>query len=189
MKPPLWRFAITTSALVGVALWANPASSFENEPTGYGGLQWGTMSTDGLKLLDEDPDNFDRIFAPVLDATSLGGVAVYDIEYRYNIMDVLYRVVLHTAGTPNFNTVSSYLSEIHGPAEEVLADGAQVWRGETTEIVLYIDPGTDFVTVTYTGVQEVERLLEMIDAASAVLDDAEEDSDEEQDDPFGILFR
>ena len=208
MKRPSWRSVIAISALIGVALWANPASSFDNEPTGYGGLQWGTTSTDGLDYLEEDPNNLDRIFVRFPDTMSLGDVEVYDIEYLYNFMDEFYSVVLKTTGTPKFNRLSSYLSEVHGPAEENLPDGGQVWRGETTEIWLDLDPRTDSVTVTYTGVQVVEKMLKTIDAISDVLGDpeedvdstdldaafeflkdAEEESNEEQDNGLGDLFR
>lgn len=177
MTCPSWRSFIGISALVGAALWANPASSFDNEPAGYGGLQWGTTSTDGLELLEEDPNNLDRIFVRFPDNMSLGGVEVYDIEYLYNFMDEFYRVVVRTTGAPKFNRLSSYLSEVHGPAHENLPDGGRVWRGETTRIQLDFDPRTDSVIVTYTGVKVVERLLEAIDAVSDVLGGSEEDVD------------
>lgn len=190
-------------AWVGVALWANPASSYDNEPTGYGGLQWGTTNTDGLELLDEDPDNLDRIFVRFSDTMSLGGVEVYDIEYLYNFMSEFYSVVVKTTGTPKFNRLASYLSERHGPPQENQPDGYQVWQGETTRIELDLDPRTDSVTVTYTGVKVVEQMLKTIDAISGVLggsdqdtdaaldflENAGEQSDEEQDNGLGDLFR
>jgi len=176
-----------------ISVWALPASSYENEPTGFGGLEWGSSVPEDMTYLSEDPDTFEQIFTRSTDALRLGGVSVETIHYVFNYTMQFCRVEVTGTGQYDHIALYDYLIRMHGEEDETTwsdIEGRSIWEGSNTriEVILNVTADPPAFKAVYIGTGVVESMLEGIDSIMDALEDLPNESDEEEEDPFGSLF-
>ena len=189
-----WYSTLRAFGLVAGIVWAPLASPYENEPTGFGGLEWGAAVPDDMTFVSEDPDTWDQTFARSSDALRFGSASVEAVYYVFNFAGEFYKAEIYAADRIDNDELYAYLKGTHGDADEMVAEPDlepwSLWKGQTTTIEFILHK-TDYPPnskVVYVGTGVLESTLDMIDGALGVLDGIIEEGDEEEEDPFGSLF-
>lgn len=99
MKQRNLTTTIVLSVFVIAVSWMPLANAYENEPIGFDDLKWGSVATDDMTLVEEDPVTFDRKYTRSTDEMILAGVPVTGIRYEFDFIGVLYRVTVTGGGT------------------------------------------------------------------------------------------
>lgn len=179
-----WFLILAFCTLLGAGGWANLADSFENEPAGFGGLEWGSAVPDDMTYVRDI--GFDSVFTRKSDTLRVGDATVGAIYYFFVYTEKLYRVEIYGTGRTDYGAIYDFLRELHGNADEGFEEGVRarhVWNGEVTRIELMLDAGEyppEFVTI-YTKAVEVDNTLDAIDSALDFLDNSSNGADPEVD--------
>lgn len=133
-----------------VLLLVVPATgrAFPNEPTGYGGFEWGT-SIRKISHLAADPDASPeagfKIYQRQTAATPLfGNIPLQKMSYVFQ-SDQLVAGVMYVDGAPRFYEILKTIKKMHGngvPTEQFGTPGGMVWDGKVSTITVTFDSQT-----------------------------------------------
>ena len=123
---------------IGILILLIPSTSlgFKNEPTGFGGIEWGTNINDlsGMKMAAAIVDF--KSYESVRRIREINGVKIQSVLYMF-YKDRLCSVYVSYQGHSTLLKLESALSRTHGqpirPWEEV---ERFLWEGDTVDFVL-----------------------------------------------------
>lgn len=193
MKRVSWFSTLSAFGLVAGIVWAPLASPYENEPTGFGGLEWGAYVPDDMTLVSEDPETWVRRYSRKSDTLRHGRASVEAIYYVFNFAGEFYEVEIFATGRSDNDELYAYLKGMHGDADEMAEEGLEswsLWKGQTTTIEFILD-ATEYPPesiVIYVGTGVLESTRDMVESALDALDGIIEESDDDEEDPLGALF-
>jgi hypothetical protein len=114
----------------------NAAFAFQNEPTGFRGISWGTpLSAVQSQMIPYA----DELYKRVDDKLTIGDAALMDILYRFHNGRFSEVTIFPQAGLSNENAmIAAFLVQFG--SVEANHEGHYHWRGSTAEIFLDCGP-------------------------------------------------
>jgi hypothetical protein len=144
--------------LVFAILIAPISAAFQNEPTGFRGIEWGSNPTkyaDELVEISRSKDGFVR-FSRKKDKLAIGEAEIENITYSFYRGKFAY-VAIRTKGSSNQRALLRTLQTQFGPSNQASPNiDRYIWSGARSRIGLFCN-SIDHNCITMIGSNEVRR--------------------------------
>ena len=138
----------TISIALASAVWIllpTGATAFQNEPTGFRGIAWGTPLSavqSQLRPLGATPAGQDQAYVRIGDNTTLGGAALQRILYKFHNGGFSEAFIVSQKGPANTAAMIAAFQSQFGEARRPhrFADD-YIWQGSTSTIFLTCHTG------------------------------------------------
>jgi hypothetical protein len=136
------RLILIVVSVFAFLILQTAACAYQNEPTGFGGIPWGThvSKVKNLKYVGKECDapQCDTLYTKTDDKLTFGGENVKEIQYLFN-KNVFVGVVINDNGSTKWRTIRDYLKKQYGDANGLAVTNNPIWerfewKGSTTNI-------------------------------------------------------
>jgi hypothetical protein len=120
-----------SAAFVGLMVCAAPAVAFQNEPTGFRGLAWGTDITTvqtTMRLVEDDGAT--KYYLRSGDAQTMGGAKLKDLSYGF-YKGKLKNVILQSAEYSDQALIDAFVAQFGEGSQPNQFMRDRIWRGVT----------------------------------------------------------